>query len=163
MSSATPPPISREVSARMARTRGRDTKPEVALRSSLHRRGLRFFVDRAPLVGLRRRADVLFPRAHVAVFVDGCFFHGCPMHATWPKHNAAFWRAKIEANRARDRDTDDRLLKAGWEVIRVWEHESPEEAAARIAHRLSGRNTGSDARGRQVDSSSAIDGTDGRR
>jgi DNA mismatch endonuclease (patch repair protein) len=119
----------------------------MALRSSLHRRGLRFFVDRAPVAGLRRRADILFPRARVAVYVDGCFFHGCPEHATWPKHNAVFWRDKIEANRARDRDTDARLREAGWEVIRVWEHESAEEAAARIGLQVSARKSvGSDVR-----------------
>jgi DNA mismatch endonuclease (patch repair protein) len=122
-------PISEEVSRRMARTRGRDTAPELAIRRILHARGLRYFVDRAPIQGLRRRADVVFPRARVAVYVDGCFFHGCPQHGTWPKHNAEFWRDKIETNRARDLDTDARLEDAGWAVIRVWEHEDPAHAA----------------------------------
>lgn len=84
------------------------------------------------LPGLRRRADVVFGPARVAVFVDGCFWHGCPVHATWPKANSDYWREKIETNRLRDRDTDQRLAAAGWLVVRVWEHERPEEAAQRI-------------------------------
>ncbi|MDO9410088.1 very short patch repair endonuclease [Patulibacter sp.] len=108
---------------RMQAVKRRDTKPELLLRSELHRRGLRFFVDRAPLPKMRRRADLVFPRKKVAVYVDGCFWHGCPIHGTWPKNNAEWWRAKIEGNQARDRDTDKRLVDAGWTVIRVWEHE----------------------------------------
>src|SRR5437588_17707 len=94
--------LDEQTSARFTRTRGRDTKPEIELRRALHARGLRFYVDRAPLPGLRRRADILFPRKRVAVFVDGCFFHGCPLHGTWPRHNASFWRNKIETNQRRD-------------------------------------------------------------
>lgn len=116
----------------MSRTRGRDTAPELAVRRILHRRGLRYFVDRAPIKGLRRRADVVFPGSRVCLFIDGCFFHGCPEHATWPKHNAEFWREKIETNRRRDRDTDMRLGDAGWTVIRAWEHEDPESVADRV-------------------------------
>jgi DNA mismatch endonuclease, patch repair protein len=116
----------------MARTGARDTAAELLLRSELHRSGLRFRVDRSVLTGVRRRADIVFGPARVVVFVDGCFWHGCPMHATWPKHNADFWREKIETNRLRDRDTDRRLKRAGWKVIRVWEHEDPTGAAARI-------------------------------
>jgi DNA mismatch endonuclease (patch repair protein) len=89
----------------MQATRGRDTAPELALRRELHRRGLRYRVDMPVIPGLRRRADVVFPRARVAVFVDGCFWHGCPQHATFAKSNAAFWAAKIAANKARDTDT----------------------------------------------------------
>src|SRR4051794_22781912 len=98
----------------MQTTRRRDTAPELALRSELHRRGLRFRVDRAPLPGLRRRADLLFTRARVAVYVDGCFWHVCPLHATWPKRNAAWWQEKLDSNQHRDRDTDRRLREAGW-------------------------------------------------
>src|SRR3954467_12734074 len=87
-----------EVSKRMARTGRRDTRPEIALRRLLHGRGLRFRVDRAVLPGVRRRADIVFGPARVAVFVDGCFWHGCPTHGTWPRHNAEFWREKIETN-----------------------------------------------------------------
>lgn len=73
-----------------------------------------------------------FTAAHVAVFLDGCFWHGCPEHGTWPKQNSEWWRAKIEANRRRDRDTDERLGRAGWLSLRVWEHEPIEDAAERV-------------------------------
>ena len=107
----------------MRAQRERDTGTERALRSVLHRRLIK---------GSRREADLVFSRARVAVFVDGCFWHGCPQHATWPKNNAEFWRSKIETNVSRDRDTDAKLEADGWTVIRVWEHEAPEDAAERI-------------------------------
>jgi DNA mismatch endonuclease, patch repair protein len=116
----------------MTSQRQRDTKGELELRSLLHRRGLRFRVH-ALLPGSRRRSDIVFARARVAVFVDGCFWHGCPEHGTWPKQNADWWREKIEANQRRDRDTNARLRAAGWTVIRVWEHEDPTQAADQIA------------------------------
>jgi len=124
-------------SARMRKQRRRDTAPEVALRRELHRRGARFFVDRAPLPGLRRRADLVFPRKRVAVYVDGCFWHSCPQHATSPKNNAQWWADKLAANVVRDRDTDARLADAGWRVLRIWEHEDPIEAADRVQAALS--------------------------
>jgi DNA mismatch endonuclease (patch repair protein) len=116
----------------MKQQRRRDTHPEVAIRSALHRAGLRFRVDHK-LDGLRRRGDIVFPRRRLVVFVDGCFWHSCPEHRTWPKENAGWWRAKLEANVARDRDTDARLAGLGWTVLRVWEHEEPHQAAKRIA------------------------------
>lgn len=132
-----PPATSPAVRRRMQATRGRDTAPELAIRRELHRRGLRYRVDAAPLATLRRRADIVFRRKRVAVFVDGCFFHGCPEHGTRPKANADFWRAKIAANRARDMDTTERLSQAGWIVVRVWEHEPVLEAVERICASLS--------------------------
>jgi DNA mismatch endonuclease (patch repair protein) len=117
----------------MEKQRRRDTAPEVALRSALFRLGLRFRIERALVKGLRRKADIVFPRRRIAIFVDGCFWHGCPEHGTWPKANAAWWRAKIEKNRLRDADTDRRLKAEGWTVVRVWEHESAADAAERIA------------------------------
>jgi DNA mismatch endonuclease (patch repair protein) len=116
----------------MVSTRRRDTGAEVAVRRHLHARGLRYRVD-YKLPGMRRRADVVFPRERISVFIDGCFWHGCPEHRTWPKSNGQWWRDKLERNVARDRDTDERLRAAGWTVIRIWEHEGPEEAAGRIA------------------------------
>src|SRR3954447_11275941 len=107
----------------MQSNRGRDTKPELALRRELHRRGLRYFVNRRPLVDVRRTADLLFPRARVAVFLDGCFWHGCPEHHTVAKRNATYWARKVERNRARDRQTDELLRAQGWTVVRIWEHE----------------------------------------
>ena len=116
----------------MARQARRDTVPELALRRELHRRGLRFRVDH-PLPGMpRRRADVVFPRTRVAVFVDGCFWHVCPLHGTAPKQNGAWWAEKLRRNSERDRDTDERLTVQGWRVVRVWEHESPIAAAQRV-------------------------------
>jgi DNA mismatch endonuclease (patch repair protein) len=118
---------------RMSRQRSQDTDPERALRSRLHRLGLRYRLHLRPVTGLRRQADIVFPRARVAVFVDGCFWHRCPEHATSPKANGAWWADKLAANAARDRDTDRRLVEAGWQVVRIWEHEDPDAAAARVA------------------------------
>jgi DNA mismatch endonuclease (patch repair protein) len=117
---------------RMRSTRQRDTDPELALRRLLHAAGLRFRVDRTVLPGLRRRADVVFATAKVAVFVDGCFWHCCPKHRTFPRMNRQWWAEKLEANRRRDADTNRQLIRAGWKVERVWEHEDPADAAARI-------------------------------
>jgi DNA mismatch endonuclease (patch repair protein) len=122
----------------MQATRRRDTGPELALRRELHRRGLRYRVDTQVMAGLRRRADVVFIKARVAVFVDGCFWHGCPAHATTPKANAGFWASKLAANQARDRDTDARLAAAGWRILRIWEHEDPAVAAERVVQAVKG-------------------------
>jgi DNA mismatch endonuclease, patch repair protein len=111
----------------------RDTAPETALRRELHRRGLRYRLERQIVPGTRRRADIVFGPAKVAVFVDGCFWHGCPDHgAHVPTTNQWYWPAKIAGNKRRDADTDMRLREAGWRVIRVWEHEDPNDAAMRI-------------------------------
>jgi DNA mismatch endonuclease, patch repair protein len=123
----------------MQSTPRRDTPAEVALRRELHRRGLRYRVDHPPLPGFRRRADIVFTRPKVAVFCDGCYWHGCPDHGTWPKANADWWRQKIEATKRRDADTNARLKAAGWLVVRVWEHENIGEAAAKIEAILDGR------------------------
>lgn len=122
-------PASRKV---MKANRSRDTKPELALRSAIHALGLRYRVDAPPVEGLRRRADVVFPKVKVAVFSDGCYWHGCAEHYRPAQRNDEFWNEKIEKNRIRDRDTDSKLEAAGWRVIRVWEHENPVEAASRI-------------------------------
>jgi DNA mismatch endonuclease (patch repair protein) len=116
----------------MSRTAQRNNQHELALRSLLHARGLRFRIHAHALEGSRRTIDIAFPTPRVAVFVDGCFWHGCPVHGTSPKNNAAWWRAKIDANVARDRDTDRRLREAGWAVVRVWEHEDLVAAVGRI-------------------------------
>jgi DNA mismatch endonuclease (patch repair protein) len=112
---------------------GRDTKPELRLRKVLHAMGLRYYVNKRPLGSVRRTADLVFPRIRVAVFVDGCFWHGCPQHHTVAKTNAGYWAQKVEGNRQRDADTDGRLAAAGWTTVRVWEHEPVMEAASRVA------------------------------
>lgn len=114
-------------------TRQRDTAAETAVRRSLHARGLRFRIDRQVIPDLRRRVDIVFVSARVVVFVDGCFWHSCPIHKTSPKANRQWWAEKLAENRRRDRETDRRLRKAGWHVERVWEHETPATAAASIA------------------------------
>ncbi len=122
-----------DISRRMSKQRRRDTQVELAVRAELHRRGFRYRIHRRPLPTLRREADILFSRAKVAVFVDGCFWHGCPEHRTHPATNAAYWSDKIEGNIARDLDTTAALEAAGWTVLRFWQHEDPVEAAGVIA------------------------------
>lgn len=132
VSARTDDDVAPQVTARMSRQRRRDTAPEIALRRELHHRGLRFRVDH-PLPGMpRRRGDVVFTRARLAVFVDGCFWHDCPLHGTRPTSRAQWWVEKLKRNVARDRDTDARLVAVGWSVLRFWEHEDPEEAADEI-------------------------------
>lgn len=116
----------------MASTHQRDTPCELDLRRLVHRAGLRYRVDQVVLSGLRRRADIVFRGARVAVFVDGCFWHCCPQHGTMPKANSSWWRHKLAANKARDEDTNRVLTGAGWVVLRFWEHEDPVRAAASV-------------------------------
>jgi len=127
-----PKPSSEAALKRMKAAKPRDTAPEKALRSALHKKGLRFRIDAKPIKELNRKADIVFRPAKVAVFVDGCFWHGCPIHGTKAKANAEFWDQKIKKNQERDKDTVNQLEAAGWRVIRVWEHEDPEERAQEI-------------------------------
>ncbi len=118
----------------MSRQRRSDTAPEIALRRLLHARGMRYRVT-WPIPGLpRRTVDIAFTRARIAVFVDGCFWHGCPEHATSPTANGVWWAAKLSANRERDRTTTEHLRENGWTVVRMWEHEEPDHVAAHIEH-----------------------------
>lgn len=116
----------------MLSNRRRDTKPELAIRRILHAQGLRYRVDFRLEPPLRARADVVFTRQRIAVFIDGCFWHGCPVHATQPKLNSDYWGPKLARNIERDRATDAALQKAGWTVLRYWEHESPDDVASAI-------------------------------
>lgn len=134
-----PTPLSEDVRQRFRRQKTRDTAPEVALRRELHSLGLRYRVDLAALPDLRRRPDVVFTARRVAVFVDGCFWHRCPVHAIPPKNNASWWAEKLRRTVERDRDTDLRLDAAGWAVVRVWEHEDPHEAASRVRDLVAAR------------------------
>ncbi|MEU4167582.1 very short patch repair endonuclease [Streptomyces sp. NPDC026665] len=116
----------------MSRQGSRDTAPEIAVRRLLHSSGLRYRVN-VPVPGMPRRTiDIVFGKAKLAVFMDGCFWHGCPEHATHPKANAEWWRAKLNKNMTRDRETTDHLLALGWTVLRFWEHESSSEVARTI-------------------------------
>ena len=130
-SSVRPVASSPEIERRMKSQRRRDTAPELTLRSELWRRGLRYRVD-FKVVGRRQRVDIVFTRVKVAVFVDGCFWHTCPLHSTAPKANSDWWKAKLAANVERDRETDRALNAQGWLVIRVWEHEPASDAADRV-------------------------------
>ena len=130
---------SETVRRRMRATGQRDTVAEMLVRQALHRMCLRYRLQVAPLPGLRRTADIVFRSRRVAVLIDGCFWHGCPLHGSQSKTNTSFWQEKIETNQRRDRDTDLRLRQAGWTVVRVWEHEDPARAAAKIARII--RNT----------------------
>lgn len=121
----------------MVGNRRRDTKPELAVRSLIHKAGLRYRVDYAPLGG-RRKADIVFPRQRIAVFIDGCFWHSCPLHGSVPATNREYWVPKLTMNMERDRQTTERLEAVGWRVVRIWEHVTPEEAAAVIVDAVRG-------------------------
>ena len=127
-----PPASSAGARATMRANRRRDTAPEMTLRRELHRRGLRFRVDYPPVPGLQCRADVVFTKARLAIFVDGCFWHGCAEHGNLPRANRRWWQEKLELNVARDRRNDIELADAGWTVIRFWEHEPLATAADRV-------------------------------
>jgi DNA mismatch endonuclease (patch repair protein) len=120
----------------MQSNRSRDTAPELALRSALHRRGLRFRKHVRPIPGLRCTVDVLFPTERLAVFVDGCYWHSCPEHGSYPITNGDWWRAKLAATRARDEHNTQTLANAEWTVLRVWEHEDADVAAGRVSDLL---------------------------
>jgi len=121
------------VRARMQSQKTRDTAPELAVRRILHSRGLRYRVDCRPMPEFRSRADLVFRASKVAVFIDGCFWHGCPEHGRrQTKANSTYWRQKVARNAERDRRFDDALREAGWVPIRVWEHQDPADVADEI-------------------------------
>jgi DNA mismatch endonuclease (patch repair protein) len=110
----------------------RDTVPELAIRRAAHASGLRYRVDARPLPDLNRRADLVFTRTKVAVFVDGCYWHGCPEHGTVARTNADYWASKILRNRERDQETNTVLAERGWVPLRIWEHETVTAALEKI-------------------------------
>ncbi|MFH8724060.1 very short patch repair endonuclease [Streptomyces termitum] len=129
----------------MSRQASKDTAAELAVRRLLHSAGLRYRVE-YPVPGMaRRRIDVAFTSVKVAVLIDGCFWHGCPEHATHPKANAEWWRQKLDRNMARDRETTHHLEAEGWAVLRFWEHEAPEDVATAVRATVAARRS---ARGR---------------
>jgi DNA mismatch endonuclease (patch repair protein) len=131
-----PEPLDDVVRRRMQNQKRRDTKVEVEIRRRLHALGLRFRVDFRLEPTLRVRGDIVFTRRKVVVFVDGCFWHGCPSHATQPKNNAEWWREKLAANMARDRHNRKVLTALGWRVVPIWEHTDPGDAVRRIEDEL---------------------------
>lgn len=134
---------SEAVSRSMKGNRRRDTRPELRLRSELHSRGRRFRVDFPVALGVKRRPrpDIAFTRVKVAVFVDGCFWHGCPDHGRPPQTNTGYWLPKLEGNRRRDRLDTDLLRAAGWKVVRLWEHTPLEEAVTAVEQALAAQRT----------------------
>ncbi|WP_371827604.1 very short patch repair endonuclease [Amycolatopsis sp. WQ 127309] len=127
-----PIPSSSAVSARLSRQARQNTSPELRVRRELHTSGYRYRVH-TPVPGKPRRTmDICFTKVKLAVFLDGCFWHGCPDHGTQPKSNAEWWRNKVAANRSRDADTNMHLGALGWAVLRFWEHEDPADVAAAI-------------------------------
>lgn len=130
----------------MQGNRKTDTRPELVLRSELHRRGLRFRKNHPlrPDDGRLVRPDIVFTRARVVVFVDGCFWHRCPDHGNSPSANSAYWGPKLDRNVARDRETDHRLAYAGWTVVRVWEHEPTNDAADHVQGVIDAARRGED-------------------
>ncbi|WP_329554684.1 very short patch repair endonuclease [Streptomyces sp. NBC_00696] len=138
-----PTASSPSVSARMSRQGSRDTQPELTVRRLLHADGLRYRVQ-FPVPGMPRRSmDIAFSKLRIAVFLDGCYWHGCPEHATHPRANAEWWRAKLDRNIARDRETTDHLAAVGWVVMRFWEHEAADDVARRIEAEVLSRRSAS--------------------
>lgn len=125
-----PIPLNDSVSSQMQRMPRTRTKPEMQLRRELHRRGMRFRVNYPKLPG---RPDIAFTKLRLAVFVDGCFWHMCPLHSTMPRNNAEWWRIKLLRNVERDREKDDQLSVRGWHVLHIWEHEDTHEAADKVS------------------------------
>lgn len=143
-----PRPSSVAATAVMRANRKVDSKPELAIRSSLHRSGLRFRKNHAVVVGdLTVRPDVVFTAARVAVFVDGCFWHCCPQHGVQPQVNNEYWEQKLRRNRERDERVNQKLRAFGWSVVRVWEHVGIESAVNRITLELQNAMPGSQERG----------------
>jgi DNA mismatch endonuclease (patch repair protein) len=144
---ATTPAIRRT----MLGNRSRDTAPELKVRRAVHAMGLRYRVAYRPEPALRRTADLVFTRARVAVFIDGCYWHGCPEHYIEPASNVDYWRPKIARNRERDAETTAALGAAGWQVLRFWSHEDPARVAAAIAEAVRPAGSGAGPRGAESD------------
>lgn len=144
---AKPAPLSATVSEQMSRMPRRSTGPELAVRRELHRRGLRFRVNYDVLPG---RPDLVFTRARMAVFIDGCFWHRCPDHGTLPRNNREWWLAKLDRNVVRDAEKDAALRELGWLPLHVWEHEKPGEACDRIEHEWRSRTVPGTGRARRA-------------
>ena len=137
---ARPAPKDDATSARMRLVRRSGTAPELALRRALHAAGFRYRVDCEVIPSVRSRADIVFRRARVAIYVDGCFWHGCPRHATSPMSNSTWWKDKLAANVARDLSVTKALIRAGWVVLRFWEHEDIGKIVKSVSRTVSTRS-----------------------
>jgi DNA mismatch endonuclease, patch repair protein len=139
-----PPPAATSASTlrSMQANRGRNTSVELSLRRALHAKGLRFRIHRQAIPGLRCEPDILFPTPRVAVFVDGCWWHGCPEHWSPPNRNREWWTRKILLNTERDRRHDEILTAAGWCVVRIWEHQPVDEAVEHVQRVICDRTAG---------------------
>lgn len=124
----------------MVANRRRDTQPEMRVRRILHAAGLRYLVDARPIASSRSRADIVFPKRRIAVFIDGCFWHRCPVHGTNPKANSKYWGPKLDRNVQRDAEVSRLLTAAGWRVLRFWEHEEPRAVAEAIIQAWGGHS-----------------------
>lgn len=134
--STRPPASSAQIRTQMAAQATRDTTPEMALRRELHRRGRRYRVHRRPVPQLRITADIVFPGARIAVFVDGCFWHRCPNHGTAPRANGTWWAEKLQRTTDRDLASTAALRDHGWTVLRIWEHMTASDAADLVEESL---------------------------
>jgi DNA mismatch endonuclease, patch repair protein len=134
-----PIPLTEAIACKMKAQRRRDTPCEVALRKLLHASGFRYRVDVRPEPSIGRRADIVFARVKVAVFLDGCFWHACPEHVSWPDNNGTWWKQKLERTRSRDQETSKVLSDHGWLVLRFWEHANARTAAQRVARAIQRR------------------------
>ena len=134
-------PKSRSIAVRnvMRANKGVDTGPEIRLRSLVHRAGLRYAIDVRPESDINRRADLVFREAKVAVFVNGCFWHGCPKHYSPPKSNKRYWSEKVRRNRERDAETRSLLKRRGWRVLVFWEHQPAQRCSERVVSIVSER------------------------
>ena len=134
-------PKSRSIAVRnvMRANRGADTGPEMRLRSLVHKAGLRYAIDVRPEPDINRRADLVFRGAKVAVFVNGCFWHGCPKHYSAPKSNKRYWSEKVRRNRERDVETMVLLKRRGWRVLVFWEHQPARLCSERVVSIVSER------------------------
>lgn len=142
MMTAKPIADSANVSARMRAQRVADTDAELLVRRALHGAGFRYRKHH-PVPGRPRRLiDIAFPGRRIAIFIDGCFWHGCEIHRTVPKSNRVWWQAKLDENRRRDRDTTGVLVEQGWTVLRFWEHDAPCDVLAAVAEAIGGPGRG---------------------
>jgi DNA mismatch endonuclease (patch repair protein) len=153
--SSRPVPSSESVRSRMSRQRRRDTQAEKLVRQLLHARGVRYRVDARPEPDLRCKADIVWRALRLIVFIDGCFWHACPDHATRPRANSEWWAKKLDENVRRDRRTDSELAERGWTVLRFWEHEAPATVADAICAQL-GQLRGAAAESGQANASAEV-------